>query len=187
MHVRPERVFVWPEGDVSREPELFDSHLEEVRSGHDEAAPVPHDPPEGGEPAWDDRLNELGERHRTAVLSLVSPDGFPFSFRTPVTVDERRGSVRIELEPVGAPLQPGLACLVAHDHHPTLRWERNFQVRGDLVEDENGWVLVPRRLVGGLEVPPGSKLAQYRLNARKILRFRSRAKAELRRRTAGTA
>ena len=36
VHVRPERVYVWPEGDPTREPELFDAHMEEVRSGHDE-------------------------------------------------------------------------------------------------------------------------------------------------------
>ncbi|HMJ94678.1 MAG TPA: pyridoxamine 5'-phosphate oxidase family protein, partial [Thermoleophilaceae bacterium] len=33
IHVRPERVYVWPGGDPTGEPRLFDSRMEEVRSG----------------------------------------------------------------------------------------------------------------------------------------------------------
>ena len=36
IHVRPERIYVWHDGDPAREPQLFDTHMEEVRSGHDE-------------------------------------------------------------------------------------------------------------------------------------------------------
>ena len=79
------------------------------------------------------------------------------------------------------PVQPGLACLTAHEHDPEFRWQRNFQVRGDLVqEDDGGWAVVPHQLVGGFELPPGSRVATYRLNARKVLRFRRTAKRELR-------
>jgi hypothetical protein len=35
IKVRPERVFVWPDGEAA-EPELLDCHVEEVRSGHSE-------------------------------------------------------------------------------------------------------------------------------------------------------
>jgi len=35
VHVRPERVYVWPDGDPTADPELLDSHIEEVRSGHE--------------------------------------------------------------------------------------------------------------------------------------------------------
>jgi hypothetical protein len=85
---------------------------------------------------------------------------------------------------VGAPLQPGLACLTAHDHEPSFRWQRNFQVRGDLVEDDGGWALVPHKLIGGFELPPTSTLERYRLNARKMMRFRRIARRELRGRRA---
>ena len=47
VHVRPERVYVWRDGDVAREPELFDAHLEEVRSGHDEEPADEHAPTRG--------------------------------------------------------------------------------------------------------------------------------------------
>lgn len=178
VHVRPERVYVWPDGDATREPQLLDAHMEEVRSGHDEEPPAERAAPAGTAPLLDARLDELGETYRDAALSIVAPDGFPFSIRLPVSFDRPAGRVRLGAEPVGAPLQPGLACLAAHGHAPDFRWQRNFQVRGDLVRDEAGWAVVPHKLVGGFELPE-SKLAAYRLNARKMLRFRRTAKREL--------
>ena len=179
VHVRPERVFVWPGGDCTAEPQLFGTHMEEVRSGHDEEPTAPHAGTEGGDPEWDERIDELGERYGTAVLSLVAPDGFPFSARVPVEVDRHAHRVRIEAEPVGAPLQAGLACLTAHDHHPEFKWQRNFQVRGDLVREDGGWALVPHKLIGGFEAPPGGRLATMRANLGKAVRFRRTAKREL--------
>jgi pyridoxamine 5'-phosphate oxidase-like protein len=183
IHVRPERIYVWRDGTVTQEPELLDSHLEEVRSGHAEEPVAAQPSPAGGEPVWDERMEQLGELYRSAVVSVVAPDGFPFSARVPVSVDAAARRVRIGSEPVGAPLQPGLACIAAHDHSPEFTWQRNFQVRGDLVEDDRGWTLVPHKLVGGFEVPPTSKLGQYRANMRKSLRFRKTAKRELGRRS----
>jgi hypothetical protein len=176
VHVWPERVYVWPEGDATREPELFDARIEEVRSGHTEEPEAGHAGPEAGEPAWDERMDELGDRYRSAVVSLVSPDGFPFSTRVPVRVDRDARRVRIDADAVGVPVQPGLACLCAHDHAPDFTWQRNFHVRGDLVEDEHGWTVVPHKLVGGFELPPTSTVARYRQNARKMKRFRRIAK-----------
>jgi hypothetical protein len=183
VKVRPERVFVWASGDCTDEPQLLDAHLEEVRSGHDEEPESPPPEPRGGRPKWDERLDELGDRYPAAVLSIVSPDGFPFSARVPISVDREAHRVRIAAEPVGAPLAPGLACVTAHDHAPDFTWQRNFQVRGDLVEEEGGWAVVPHKLVGGFEIPPTSALERYRINAKKIRRFRKIAKREKRRRT----
>jgi hypothetical protein len=179
VHVRPERIYVWR----GEEPELLDAQIEEVRSGHVEQ-PVEAPPsPAGGEPVWDERMEQLGELYRTAVLSIVAPDGFPFSGRVPVSVDSSARRVRIGSLPIGLPMQPGLACIAAHDHSPDFTWQRNFQVRGDLVEDDEGWALVPHKLVGGFELPPTSKLGQYRANLGKSLRFRRTAKRELERRS----
>jgi Pyridoxamine 5'-phosphate oxidase len=182
VHVRPERVYAWPDGDVTREPQLYDAHIEEVRSGHVEEPPGPHAPAEGGREAWDERMDELGQRYPTAVLSLVAPDGFPFSLRVPISVDRAAHRVRIGGEVLGLPVQPGLACLTAHEHHPDFHWQLNFQVRGDLVEEGGAWALVPHRMVGGMELPPGSILSRYRGSFRKILGYRKRAKQELRER-----
>ena len=179
VRVRPERVFVWPRGDMTTEPRLLGARLEEVRSGHSEEPDHGHADPEGGATAWDERIEELGRRYQTAVLSLVAPDGFPFSVRQPIRPDRRAGLIRIEQTAQGAPLQPGLVCLTAHDHAPDFSWQRNFQVRGDLVRDERGWAVAPHRLIGGFELPPSSPVARYRLNAAKMWRFRRTAKREL--------
>ncbi len=176
IHVRPERVFVWPGGDPTSEPQLFDAHMEEVRSGHYEEPTVPHARAAGGTPVWDQRMEQLGGNYPEAVLSLVAPDGFPFSARVPISVDSSDRRIRIGGGVLGVPVEPGLACLTAHDHSPDFKWQRNFQVRGDLVEEDGGWVLVPHRLVGGIELPPVSKLELYRTNARKSLRFWRKAK-----------
>jgi hypothetical protein len=181
VRVRPERVYVWPEGDCSSEPELYDAHMEEVRSGHDEEPPADHADPGGGEPAWDVRMDELGSRYSSAVLSIVSPDGFPFSVRVPVSVDRDARRVRIG-EALGVPVQPGLACLAAHDHDEKFTYQRNFQVRGDLVQEDGGWAFVPHKLIGGFEMPPTSLIGRYRANFGKMLRFRRTAKRELSRR-----
>jgi hypothetical protein len=176
IHVRPERVYVWPGGDPTREPQLFDAHMEEVRSGHDEEPDAPLAGTEGGTPVWDERMEELGGHYPNGVLSLVAPDGFPFSVRVPISVDSAARRIRLRGDVLGVPVQPGLACVTAHDHAPDFSWQRNFQVRGDLVEEDGAWVLIPQRMVGGVELPPVSKLELYRGNARAMLRFRRTAK-----------
>jgi hypothetical protein len=181
IHVRPERVYVWPRGDVRNEPELFDCHIEEVRSGHSEEPERFHADPGGAAAAWHPRIVELGTTYRTAVLSIVSPDGFPFSIRAPVSADQDRRLIRIEGELSGVPLQPGLGCLTAHMHAREFSWQQNFQIRGDLVLRDDGWALVPQRVVGGFELPR-SRLAMLRANASKVQRFRRTAKRELARR-----
>ena len=182
VHVRPERVYIWDDGDATKEPKLFDTHMEEVRSGHDEEPPGEHAQTEGGRAAWDARMDELGERYPTAVLSVVAPDGFPFSLRVPISVDRAAHRIRIGAGALGVPVEPGLACVTAHDHHPRFHWQRNFQVRGDLVEEDGGWAVIPHLLIGGFELPPTSTLQRYRLNFGKMLRFRKRARAELKKR-----
>jgi hypothetical protein len=155
VKVRPERVFVWPDGEPTEPPEVHDARVEEVRSGHSEEPLTPHAPAAGGALAWDSRMHELGTRHPTAVLSWVAPDGFPLAVRLPLTVDPAAGRVRLGREPAGLPLAEGRACLTAHRHHPEFKWQENFQVRGDLARGERGWELVPHRLVGGFELPKG--------------------------------
>jgi Pyridoxamine 5'-phosphate oxidase len=179
VHVRPERVYVWPDGDPAREPELFDAHMEEVRSGHDEEPASAHADTEGGGPTWDNRMEELGARYPHAVVSLVAPDGFPFSVRLPIAVDRDARRLRLEGAPVGVPWQPGLACVTAHAHSPDFQWQRNFQVRGDLVEENGAWAVIPHKLVGGMELPPGSLMSRVRANLGSIRRYRRTAKREL--------
>jgi hypothetical protein len=182
IHVRPERIYVWPRGDVEQEPALYDAHMEEVRSGHSEEPTRFHAPTAGGASSWDQRITELGTGYPTAVLSFVAPDGFPFAIRVSVEVDAAARWLRIDGETTGVPLQPGLACLTAHRHAEEFTWQENFQVRGDLMSVEGEWVLVPHKLVGGFELPR-SRLAMLRANAAKARRFRRTARRELARRS----
>jgi Pyridoxamine 5'-phosphate oxidase len=179
VHVRPERIYVWPDCDAAREPELYDAHMEEVRSGHDEEPAGAHAGTEGGSPAWDDRMDELGARYPDAAVSLVAPDGFPFSVRLPISVDRQACRVRLGGAPVGVPWQPGLACVTAHAHSPDFQWQRNFQVRGDLVEEDGAWAVIPHKLVGGFELLPGSLVSRVRSNLGRIRRYRRTAKREM--------
>jgi hypothetical protein len=181
IHVRPERVYVWPRGNLGSEPELYGAHMEEVRSGHSEEPERFHADPHGGVSHWHPRIGELGTKYPDAVLSIVSPDGFPFAVRVPVHVDEAARWITIGGELTGMPIQPGLACITAHAHAERFTWQQNFQVRGDLVFAEEKWVLLPRRLIGGFEAPR-SRLALIRINAAKAARFRNTAKRELARR-----
>jgi hypothetical protein len=176
--VRPELVFVWPGGDIGLEPDLYLADKAEVRSGHTEAPAVPHHAPAGGWTAWDERLDATTE----AVMAIESPDGWPFAARVPIRPDRAAGVVRVLSDPLGAPLQPGLACLTVHDHAPDFSWQTNFQARGDLVVDGDGWVFTPHRIVGGFELPPGSQLERMKLNWSKAQRFRRIAKREMARR-----
>ena len=183
VKVRPERVFHWPDGDHSKPPELIDSHQEEVRSGHSEEPLEPHEAPEGGARAWDERIGELGNRYENAVLAWVAPDGFPLSARVPVVPEPAMERIALGHGPAGLPLTEGRACLTAHSHAPDFTWQENFQVRGDLVREGDAWALVPHKLVGGLELPDEGRLAMARRNFSKARRFRRTARAELKRRT----
>ena len=181
IYVRPERVFVWPGGDFSTEPTLYGARVDEVRTQHSVEPEVPLPPPEGGSAAWDDRMDELGRRHKTAVLSVVGPDGFPLSSRVEIEPDRAAGRVRLGELPEWMPASPTRVCLTAHEHDPDFKWQANFQVRGDLVGEPGGWSLVPHKFVGGFELPQ-SKFQSYRENFGKMLRYRKRAKKELARR-----
>ena len=95
VQVRPERVYRWTDGDLEAEPELYDAHLEEVRSAHNEEPEVPHEPPVPEAASWESRLDALavlgGAR---GTLAVVGPDGFPFAVVLPVAVDPRPAASR---------------------------------------------------------------------------------------------
>ncbi len=153
--VRPERVFVWPGPDVTAEPEIHDCHLEEVRSGHTEEPGAEHGAPIGGPAVWDERVDELGRDYETAAVTWLAPDGFPLSVRLPIRVDAPAKAIQLGAEPADLPMIEGRACLTVHRHAPDFTWQNNFQVRGDLERGPDGWRLVPRKLVGGFELPKG--------------------------------
>jgi hypothetical protein len=173
IHIEPERVCVWRDGDCGRAPEVY-GELPDARPA------VP--PLYGGNARPHRRIGEIGSRYEAAVLSLVGSDGYPLAVRVPMTADRRGRSVALDVEPAGVELRPGPACVTAHDHDPELRWMRNFQVRGDLVRDSLGWMVVPHRLGAGFELPPSGSVVRAVANIPKIRRFRKTAKRERERR-----
>lgn len=135
VHVRPERVYAWSAGDPAAEPRLFDAHLEEVRSGHNEEPEIGHADPEGGSGMWDERLDALD----AALLACVGPDGFPFAARLAIEPDRGGGLLRFPQMPVGMPVEPGPACL--------HRAGGGTRVLGDLVVGAGGWALLPHSVM----------------------------------------
>jgi hypothetical protein len=91
----------------------------------------------------------------TGVLSWLGPDGFPIAVRVPHRADPERRRILIDAEPASLPVLEGRACLTVHRHAPDFTWQRNMQVRGNLVRSPDGLELVPRRIVGGFEIPKG--------------------------------
>ena len=143
VHVRPERIYVWSSADLEDEPELYDAHVDEVRSAHNQEPEVAHRAPEGGAAVVGRAPGPARSRPPDGgVAGVVGPEGFPFAVRVPVRADRETGLVRIEADPVRAPIEPGLACLCAHAP------EHCFDVLGDLEEHGGGWVLRPHRVVG---------------------------------------
>jgi hypothetical protein len=140
LHVRPERVYAWSADDPDAEPRLYDAHLEEVRSGHNEEPEVGHAEPEGGGGVWDERLDGLD----AALMACVGPDGFPFAARVTVAPDRADGLLRVRRLPIGMPVEPGPACL----HELGLTGDPGgTRVLGDLVAGPEGWALVPHRVL----------------------------------------
>jgi hypothetical protein len=140
LRVRPERVLHWPQGDLDGEPVLYDAHLEEVRSHHNEEPEQPHEPPaERPRLHWDHRLDAIAALEGAAgTLAVVGPDAFPFAVRVPVRPDPEAAIVRIGADPVGAPLDPGPAALLLSDG------EGELVLHGDLVVEDGSWVLRPQ-------------------------------------------
>jgi hypothetical protein len=135
LHVRPERVYAWSAADPTAEPRLFDAHLEEVRSGHNEEPEIEHAAPEGGGAVWDERLEALD----SALLACVGPDGFPFAAQLAIEPDAGERVLRFPRMPIGMPVEPGPACL--------HRAGGGTRVHGDLVAGPAGWGLVPHTIV----------------------------------------
>ena len=150
-----------PAAIATREPQLFDAHMEEVRSGHDEEPAAPHAGARAARRSGTSGWTSSAGGYPKAVLSLVAPDGFPFSVRVPISVDPAARRVRIGGDVLGRARPAGARVRDGPRSRSRLPWQRNFQVRGDLVEEDGGWVLVPQRMVGGLELPPVSKLQLY--------------------------
>ena len=157
------------------EPQLLDSHMEEVRSGHNEEPEAGTRTPAGARArsGTSGSTSSAQATSRPGVLAIVGPDGFPFAMRA------RRSSptaatrlIRLGGDPVGAPLDPGLACLVIHGHAP------DFSLAAELPGPRRP--RARRRPAGrsrrarssaASRSRPARPVAQIRVNAKKMRRY----------------
>jgi len=165
VKVTPRRVLAWPGGDVGATPEV---HGEAPGA---KATPPPAAGPAAGDGIWDERIDELGSRYDSAVLAWVGADGQPLAARVPVSANRQARRIVVGADPAGLPAPTGLACVTAHSHAPSFTWQENFQVRGEIERTADGLALVPRKMVGGFELPDEGRLAGARRNFKKARRF----------------
>ena len=163
VKVRPERVYVWAGGDIGAEPRLLDTRLEEVRSAH---AEEPEDVEPGrrrGEGVWDDRMDQLGDRYDTAVLSVAGAGRLP-------VLGARAGGRRPPARAACASRPTRWAPRCAPGGRAWPRTTTASASSGSATSRSaatssrtaTAGRSSPRKLVGGFELPPGELRADQR-------------------------
>ena len=134
VHVRPERVYVWERRRHRRRAAA-------VRLPHGGGALRPRRGAgvRAGAPRAARRRGTSGSassavaRTRRRCSRSSRPTASRSRCACPCAATPRSRSCWIDADPLGVPLAPGLACLTAHDHDERFSWQRNFQLRGDLI------------------------------------------------------
>lgn len=130
---------------------------------------------------WNEIVTHL-KKFPTAVLTGIDADGYPFSIRCTPQVDEAGKRLNI-LRSADVPIQSGPAGLLCHSHNEELWDLKSFLVLGSLEQDEQSWVLTPRRFIpgGGLQgrVAEMKWAFTARANSGKYLKKRSLPRPEV--------
>lgn len=96
---------------------------------------------------WDEIAEHLPD-FKSAVLTGLDADGYPYSVRCRPYTDPVRRVLRMRL-PANIAVRSGPASLLCHGHDENLWNLKSFLVRGELSRDARGWSLRPRRFVPG--------------------------------------
>ena len=112
---------------------------------------------------WHDIVKNLA-KFPTAVLTGKDGEGYPFSIRCKPQIDQEQKLLRLEMR-AHWPIQVGPASLLCHSHNKLLWDLKSFVVRGNLQQDEQGWVLQPTQFIPGSGI--GSPLDEMKA-ARKM-------------------
>jgi hypothetical protein len=157
IKVTPMRMFWWPEGQLERQPEVW-----EAPSGTD--AP-PSDPAPTGkalgtwqeEPAdWRQSAVYAVAKLGNPVLTVFGDNGFPAPFRVRQPTLTPDG-LRLEI-PAGVPFTAnGLACLTFHTHPELFTGQENIVFVGSVRADALAHLFVVERQLGNWSLA-GSKL-----------------------------
>jgi hypothetical protein len=101
---------------------------------------------------WHEIVNNLPNFSST-VLNGTDKDGYPYSVRCQPIVGRGKEVLRLNLSEKTA-LQAGLASLLCHSHNEMMWDLKAFLVRGELVQDEQGWIFKPTKFIPGGGVGP---------------------------------
>ncbi len=154
IKVRPERVFVWPDGDLAKQPECHGTHIEEVRSGHSRGAAR-------GRASHPRAVPSPGTRGSSSSVAATRPRCSPGWHRTASRSPRASRSASTPTR-AGSPSEPSLrACRWPRDAPaspptptiPTSAGGRTSRSGATWFGAGRGWALVPHKLVGGLELP----------------------------------
>jgi len=104
------------------------------------------------------------------VLTGRDGDGYPFSVRCALQLDETQQVLRLSL-PGWTRIGPGPASLLCHGHNDLLWDLRSFMVRGTL-EPSGGetWVFRPSRFVPGIGTGGVAGMVRFALAKRRAAR-----------------
>jgi hypothetical protein len=110
---------------------------------------------------WDN-IVELLSKYPNAVLTGIDATGYPFSVRCIPTVDMKVEVLHIQALP-GVQWQAGPANLLCHRHDELLWNLESFLLKGNLVQDEQGWNFHPSQFIAGTPgTGPGALIATIR-------------------------
>lgn len=130
---------------------------------------------------WDDIVKNLA-KFPNAVLTGTDAGGYPYSVRCMPQIDPSQKLLR--LENMGdLPIQAGLASLLCHSHDELLWDLKSFMVRGNLQQDEQGWIFQPTQFIPGSGIggplEPMKFILQMRRSARQYLEKRGLARPQV--------
>ena len=155
IKVRPERVFVWPDGDLAKPPECHGCPSGRGPLGAQRGAARAARASHGRGP----RLGRAGSSSSVAATRPrcspgSAPDGFPLAARLPVSLDAERAQDRPRSRACG-PAAGGGTRLPHRPRAtiPTSAGGRTSRSAATWFGAGGGWALVPHKLVGGLELP----------------------------------
>ncbi|GGS83624.1 hypothetical protein ACFFV7_45905 [Nonomuraea spiralis] len=127
VEVTPERIVRWPDGDLSRTPEIWTGSGDVMAPASDPAPMGPRLPSRSAPPVdwrpFADRADRLGE----PVVTMVA-DGMPLAVPTRSAVRTGTGyDLRL---PAGVRAADGPVCLTFHRHGPAMEWQENVVLVG---------------------------------------------------------
>ena len=84
------------------------------------------------------------------------------------SLDPGAGRIASDAMPAGLPVIEGRACLTAHSHAPTSTGRRTSRSAATSYATDDGWALVPRKLIGGFELPAREPARGYPAQLREV-------------------